>query len=125
MNDETTNLKKSLAVTERPEVTDELLGNITDRIVQAFHPVKVILFGSYAYGQPSSHSDIDLLVIMDSDDPSAERIRKLRRVAKIAYLPLDVLVRTPAEVDDRLSLGDFFVRDVMTRGRLLYERDAA
>jgi predicted nucleotidyltransferase len=58
-------LKPSLSDTMRPEVTEKLLQDITRRIVEAFHPVKIILFGSYAYGTPHRDSDVDLFVIMD------------------------------------------------------------
>src|SRR5215475_7418711 len=60
--------------TLRPPVTEALLADITQRIVEKFQPFKVILFGSYAYGTPDLDSDVDLLVVMDSDEPMAQRI---------------------------------------------------
>ncbi len=63
-----------------PEVTDALLENITRRVVEAFAPVKVMLFGSYANGKPGPYSDVDLLVVMESTDPAAKRIVKVARV---------------------------------------------
>lgn len=58
---------------ERPEVTEALLADITQRIVETCHPEKVILFGSYAYGTPHENSDIDLFVIMDPSDAAVLR----------------------------------------------------
>lgn len=109
----------------RPEVTEELLQGIAQRIVEAFHPVKVILFGSYAYGTPHRDSDVDLFVIMDSEDTPHDRIVKVYPVAKVPFLPMDVLVRTPEEVEARVAMGDFFVIEILEKGRVLYARDAA
>jgi Nucleotidyltransferase domain len=61
--------------TLRTPVTDALLADITRRIVEKFQPYKVVLFGSYAYGTPDLDSNVDLLVVMDSDEPMAQRIR--------------------------------------------------
>jgi predicted nucleotidyltransferase len=80
-----------------PPVTDALLADITQRIVEKFQPYKVVLFGSYAYGTPNLDSDVDLLVVMDSDEPMVQRIRRVREVAKVRFLPMDVavLIRYP------------------------------
>jgi predicted nucleotidyltransferase len=111
--------------TLRPEVTEELLQGITQRIVEAFHPHKIILFGSYAYGTPHKDSDVDLFVIMDSDDTMHDRIVKVYPIAKVPFLPMDVIVRTPEEVETRVAMGDFFVIEILEKGRILYARDAA
>jgi predicted nucleotidyltransferase len=104
----------------RPEVTDELLAQMTRRIVEAFHPHKVILFGSYACGTPHRDSDVDLLVIMDSEDTMTRRMIEVKRKAKVAFLPMDILVYTPQEVEARLAMGDFFIREILDRGKVLY-----
>ncbi|MCC6444566.1 MAG: nucleotidyltransferase domain-containing protein [Armatimonadetes bacterium] len=106
-----------------PEVTDALLENITRRVVEAFAPVKVMLFGSYANGKPGPYSDVDLLVVMESTDPAAKRIVKVARAARVPYLPMDILVYTPEEIQERLSLGDFFIQSILQTGRVLYEKD--
>ncbi len=108
----------------RPRVTKKLLRNITGRIVEAFRPYKVVLFGSYAYGKPNVNSDVDLLVIMDSDEPMAQRIRRVAEVADVPFLPMDVLVYTPAEIEGRLRIGDFFIAEILTKGKVLYQRDS-
>ena len=112
-------------VTLRPSVTDALLADITQRIVEKFQPHKVVLFGSYAYGTPNLDSDVDLLVVMDSDESMAQRIRRVTEVAKIRFLPMDVLVRTPAELEERLAMGDFFIAEILKKGKVLCCREFA
>ena len=111
--------------TLRPPVTEALLAGITRRIVEKFQPHKVVLFGSYAYGTPDLDSDVDLLVVLDSDEPMAQRIRRVTEVAKVRFLPMDVLVRTPAEIAERLAMGDFFMAEILEKGKVLYCRESA
>jgi predicted nucleotidyltransferase len=108
----------------RPPVTDALLADIARRIVEKFQPYKVVLFGSYAYGTPGLSSDVDLLVVMDSEEPMAQRIRRVAEVAKVRFLPMDVIVRTPAEMAERLAKGDFFIAEILEKGRVLYQRES-
>jgi predicted nucleotidyltransferase len=100
-------------------------GEITalcDRIVEQFDPEKIVLFGSYAYGSPTPDSDVDLLVMMEyRDTPGRAAVEVLQR-ARPAF-GVDVLVRTPEQVEERLALNDFFMQEIMTRGRVLYARD--
>ena len=100
-------------------VLPEAIQSLCEGIIREFHPEKVILFGSYAYGLPDSNSDVDLLVIMPF-------VGKAPRVAAaiVARLrpgfPVDILVRDPETLHCRLSLGDPFLREVMDRGSVLY-----
>jgi len=90
------------------------------RLAAVFRPQRVILFGSYAYGQPTSGSDVDILVVMplngDPVDKSVEMRLKLRPT-----FPLDLLVRTPAKIKERLAMGDDFIKDILDKGKVLYE----
>jgi uncharacterized protein len=110
--------------TLRPPVTDALLADITRRIVEKFQPYKVVLFGSYAYGTPDLDSDVDLLVVIDSDESMAQRIRRVTEVAKVRFLPMDIIVRTPAEMAQRLVMGDFFLAEILDKGKVLYRRES-
>jgi len=92
------------------------------RIASELQPQRIILFGSYAYGVPIPDSDVDLLVIMETDAPSQERSWAVSRLLLPRPFPVDILVRTPDEVKRALANGDFFMRDIVTRGRVLYER---
>jgi uncharacterized protein len=105
----------------RPKVTPELLQDITHRIVEHFHPDKVILFGSYAYGEPTLHSDVDLLVIMKSTELPARRSSNVTRICRPRYLSMDVIVLTPEELANRLAGFDPFLEEALTKGKVLYD----
>jgi predicted nucleotidyltransferase len=104
-------------------VTDESLQQITQRIIDAFQPEKVILFGSYAYGEPTIHSDVDLLVVTRRYPRKSvfERDRLVLHEVRSLPVPVEVLVRTPAELAYRLRIGDSFFREITRKGRVLYE----
>ncbi len=92
-----------------------------DDIVREFSPVKVVLFGSYAYGTPTEDSDVDLLVIMDvPEDQTRQKAVEIRsRVPR--RFPMDLVVRTPKEIAFRLAHNDWFLHEVLERGRVLHE----
>jgi predicted nucleotidyltransferase len=90
-------------------------------IAEEFHPDKIILFGSYAYGTPHEDSDVDLLVVMPARNRHSQAVRILWRLA--APFPLDLLVRTPKEMAWRLEEGESFTTTVVTKGKVLYEKD--
>ena len=100
-----------------------MLMDIVRRIIEQFHPQQIVLFGSYAYGEPDIDSDLDLLVVMNSDDPMAKRIRRVSEVAQVPFLPMDLLVYTNEEIADRLAKGDSFIIEVLRKGRELYSHD--
>jgi predicted nucleotidyltransferase len=104
-----------------PQVEDRL-EDVTKRIVEAFDPHQIILFGSHAYGHPSADSDVDLLIVMESDERPAARAMRVSRLLRPRPFPMDILVRTPEEIQRRLNMGDYFIREVIERGRILYER---
>ena len=93
----------------------------SDAVVREFQPRKIVLFGSYAYGKPTQDSDVDLLVIMDRARVNGERMSVRIRHAIPRSFPLDLLVRTPADVNKRLKWGDPFICELLERGKVLYE----
>jgi predicted nucleotidyltransferase len=101
-------------------VTPGLSRQITQKVVHAFQPKNIILFGSYAYGKPTADSDLDLLIVMESRDRPAERIRKVSDLFDPRPLPMDFIVLTPGEVRQRLSGFDPFLEEVLERGQTLY-----
>jgi predicted nucleotidyltransferase len=103
-------------------VTRRALDEIVQRIVTNLHPEKIILFGSYGYGTPTEDSDVDLLVIMETSDHPADRYLAVSRLIRPRPFPLDILVKTPGEIAQALEKGDFFIREIVTRGQVLYER---
>lgn len=80
------------------------------------------MFGSFAYGTATPDSDVDLLVIMETDATSPERSWSVSRLLIPRPFPVDILVKTPAEIERALAKGDFFVREILAHGRVLYER---
>ena len=92
-----------------------------DALARDFRPRKIILFGSYAYGRPTADSDVDLLVILPRTRERGERMSVRIRHALPRSFPLDLLVRTPAEVSKRLRWGDQFLQEVMEKGKVMYE----
>jgi uncharacterized protein len=91
-------------------------------IVENFQPEKVILFGSYANGTPGPTSDIDLLVIIDTEQSTWDLAVEISLALKHS-MPIDIIVRTPREIARRLECGDFFIKNVMETGKVLYERN--
>ncbi len=94
---------------------------LTRSIVRAFHPEKIIPFGSHASGFPGQDSDIDLLVIMESGLPAGRRAAEIYRRLGPRRFSLDILVYTPREIKERLAGFDPFLEDIMKKGRVLYE----
>ena len=95
---------------------------VVKRIAAQFDPERIILFGSYAYGRPTAHSDVDLLVVLDTDErPRAKQLEIARALSPHPF-GMDVLVRTPRQLRTRIAMGDAFLRDIVTYGKVLYER---
>lgn len=93
---------------------------LCDQIVERFHPEKVVLFGSYAYGAPGPDSDVDLLVIMPFDGhPTRKAVEILNWIRP--KFAVDLIVRTASEIAARIALDDFFLREITERGQVLYD----
>jgi predicted nucleotidyltransferase len=90
------------------------------QIAEHFRPQKIILFGSYAYGKPHIDSDVDILVVMPAYDETNQAVR-IRRQTDHPF-PLDLLVRTADDLRWRLRQGDWFMREVVGKGTVLYEK---
>ncbi len=91
-----------------------------DDIVREFAPIQVILFGSYAYGTPTEDSDVDLLVVMPIPKSETRRQEVEIRQRIPRRFRMDVLVRAPEEIAYRVSYNDWFLREILERGNMLY-----
>lgn len=101
-------------------ISQKQIDDITARIASSYHPEKIILFGSYAYGQPSEDSDLDLLVVLPFEGrPVYKSIEILEMLHPT--VPLDLIVRTPEQLASRLAQHDFFLHEVIQKGKVLYE----
>ena len=92
-----------------------------DDIVREFDPLQIIIFGSYAYGAPTEDSDVDLLVVMEI--PESETTRQASKIwQRIPYrFSMDLLVRSPKEIAYRVFHNDWFLREILEKGDVLYE----
>ena len=104
-----------------PNIPLSAIKRFARRIGEKFRPEKIILFGSYAYGTPHAESDVDLLVIM----PARNVIDQSVRICQAFERPfaLDLIVRTPRQIEWGLRTDDcdWFLREVIDKGRVLYE----
>ena len=96
--------------------------DLTSQIAREFNPDRIILFGSYAYGQPGNNSDVDILVVLPFKGKPVRKAIEIRNKVN-AGVPLDLIVRTPEQVAERLAQNDWFMREIVERGRTLYEVD--
>ena len=102
-----------------------ILLNILEKLITDYAPQKVILFGSHAWGQPDHDSDIDLLIIKDTDERRfIDRWVTVHRILSdpTRTIGLDTIVLTPHEVTDRQAVGDQFIEQILEKGQVLYER---
>ena len=127
MKHQTTQVRTPQPYHATPRQRRGQIARICAVIAREFQPEKIILFGSWAYGKPDTDSDIDLLVVMPFEgSPFRQAGTILNRVIQaVGALPLDLLVRTAEQLDERLTIGDGFVRDILERGKVLYEADHA
>jgi uncharacterized protein len=89
-------------------------------VATRFQPDKIILFGSYAYGTPHDDSDVDILVIMPARNEIDQRVKIRWEVP--APFAMDLLVFKPKNVAWRLKEGDWFLREIVSKGKVLYEK---
>jgi predicted nucleotidyltransferase len=93
------------------------------QVAEQFHPDQIILFGSYAYGTPHADSDVDILVVMPARNQLDQAFKI--RLAVPAPFPMDLIVRTPTNLQGRLTDGDLFHTEIVTKGKVLYEKGDA
>src|SRR5947209_8513529 len=103
-----------------PHIPLSVIRRYARQIAERFQPEKIILFGSYAYGTPHADSDVDLLVIMPARN-QLDQAGKIRWQLPAPF-PMDLLVRTPKNMKWRLEEGDWFLREITSKGKVLYEK---
>lgn len=101
---------------------EEVIQSILEKLVADYAPQRVILFGSYAYGNPRPDSDIDLLIIKETPERFIDRWVTVRHILSDPKrrFPLETLVLTPQEVSRRLRIGDQFITEILEKGEVLY-----
>ncbi len=101
---------------------EQKIQEIVQKIVQEYHPEKIILFGSWAWGTPGPSSDVDFFIIKESSERRIERERAVQTILFGTRFPADTMVYTPEEVARRLDVGDFFIQRIINKGRIVYTR---
>ena len=102
------------------KVNQKTISAFALQIAKKFKPQKIILFGSYAYGKPKKESDVDMLVIMSFEGKGSRKASEIL-IETDPRFPIDLLVRTPDQIKKRLELGDFFIKEITQKGKVLYE----
>ncbi len=98
------------------------INDIANRIAKMFNPDKIILFGSYAGGTPNNDSDIDLLIIKDTDLPRHKRSIEIQKMLIGSMMPMDILVYTNNEFEKEKNEKYSFLNSAIKTSRILYER---
>ena len=105
-------------------ITSCQIRQVSDEIARRFQPERIILFGSYAYGTPTEDSDVDLLVVMPFEGRTAKQAIEIRS-AVYAGFSMDLIPITPERLKYRLEIEDFFLREVVEKGKVLFEASHA
>ncbi|MBM4035552.1 MAG: nucleotidyltransferase domain-containing protein [Planctomycetes bacterium] len=101
-------------------VNKDAIREAAKKIAREFHPDRIILFGSHAHGHPTPDSDVDLLVVVPHEGKDWRMAARIRGCLRVTF-PLDLLVRTPEEMERRIAEGDPFLADIQRTGEVLYE----
>jgi predicted nucleotidyltransferase len=104
----------------RSRIPENIIQELISRIADKFQPKQIILFGSYAYGKPRPESDVDLLIVMDTPMRETEQALRIRQYINPLF-GVDILVYTPTRLEQRLKLGDSFLREIIEKGIVTYE----
>lgn len=104
-------------------ITQKQIDQIVKTIVNEYRPSKIILFGSFAYGNPTEDSDLDLLIIKDDDVPKIQRNRKVRRILKDFSIPIDIIVKTSQEFENLKNIIGTVIYPANKYGKVLYGQE--
>jgi predicted nucleotidyltransferase len=103
-------------------IEKDKISEIVKKIASGYNPDKIILFGSYAAGNPNDDSDLDLFVIKDTDLARPQRAVQVRKMLYGLMIPIDLIVFTPKEIEESKNNKFSFVYEVLNTGKTLYER---
>ena len=107
-------------IDKRKRIPQKAIDQVVEQIVEKFKPRKIIIFGSYARGNPRPESDVDMLVVMDTKLKDVKQAIEICQQIEYRF-GLDLIVHTPNYLAKRVKMGDWFLRDVVKEGKVLYE----
>ena len=102
-------------------ITQEQINEVIKRILESLKPQKIILFGSYAEGKATEESDLDLLIVKESNLPSRFLNRKARQILSDLRIPVDVIVKTPKEFETYKNVIGTIIYPANRFGKIIYE----
>ncbi|GIK54552.1 MAG: nucleotidyltransferase domain-containing protein [Chloroflexi bacterium] len=105
------------------QITPELIAYIVKKIAQGVAPERIILFGSWARGEASDSSDLDLFIVQDGRQTNREVRRQIEALLSGRWFSMDLIVRQSEEVARNVADGNpFYTQDILREGKVLYER---
>jgi predicted nucleotidyltransferase len=110
--------------TKNGTISKKAIREVAQRIAENFEVEKILLFGSYAYGKPKRHSDIDLLVVMNYQMRPLKQGLEILRSLYPLHFGIDLIVKSEDDILRRIPQGDSFLRDAYYKGKVLYERNS-
>src|SRR5947209_12349761 len=102
-------------------VDEKVIDYVTRSIVEHFHPERIILFGSQARGDPRRDSDLDVCVIMKTTERPVKRSITVASIFKLPSWPMDIVVYTPEEYEERRRIKGTFAHTIAAEGKVLYD----
>jgi predicted nucleotidyltransferase len=107
---------------KRARISMRTIRALANHIAEKFDPEEIILFGSHAYGKPDDGSDVDLLVVMETPKGEVKTIMEISDSLPPLPFRVDIIARSRATINRRKISGDFFLREITKRGKVLYAR---
>jgi predicted nucleotidyltransferase len=106
------------------EEVKAILSEAVEKLKKEYKPQRIILFGSYAYGNPTEDSDIDLLILKNTNKRRVDRFVQVKRIIYNPKwkIPISPLIYSPEELEERLRIGDGFIEEIILKGTILYEK---
>ncbi|MBI1870861.1 MAG: nucleotidyltransferase domain-containing protein [Chlamydiae bacterium] len=108
-------------VSSKKLVIKDKINSMALKVAKYYHPEKIILFGSWAWGKPKKDSDVDLFIIKKGRKSSLDMMRDIDRILLGRTIPIDILAYTPIQVKKRYCMGDPFLKKILQSGKVLYE----
>lgn len=103
-------------------ITQNKITEIIRKITVGYQPKKVLLFGSYATGNANDNSDLDLIIIKDTNTPKNQRGRELRKLLYGCLVPLDVKIYTTNEFNTEQNVEFSFLKTALKNSKVMYEQ---
>lgn len=107
---------------QRKCIPMDVIQAVANEIAGRFDPERIVLFGSHAYGTPQPWSDVDLLVILDTQENPIDASQAILHSLPPFLFSVDIIVRSPEALKNRIDMGDPFLKEVTRKGKVLYER---